>query len=382
MTGRQTPRSPWPLAAVLLIAPPLSGHAAEARPQSWVQMRLSLSNPTPDVGEEVQLYIDLLIRRAQVNHSGKPYAYLPVSKVTLKLPPLDGVRQVELERSLERLVEENAIEPGKHGFRVNNLPTEVKMEHEPADGRGPDLDPGRYRRRLAIPLRVREGGTVTLAAAHAAGEVFAPAGGNKGKWEPFVATSEPLTFTALDLRRRADRPSTNATPDAPTAPLPPTSVQEEPGREFRAEWLLPWAEGVMALAALACVVVGVARRLRGARPVAVSVEPARPAAVPRLKPLPPPPTFAGVRQTLQDFLRRHFRLPPGEVTPHDAGESLRRGDVSEWLARSITALLETCETAEFAPGVVSTAPSELAAYARQLMDQILAALPEVVAARS
>ena len=144
----------------------------------------------------------------------------------------------------------------------------------------------------------------------------------------------------------------------------------------------------MAVAALACAVAWGVRRLRGPRPapVAAPVEPARPlpVAVPRLKPLPPPPpppTFAEVRQTLQDFLRRHFQLPPGEVTPHDAEESLRRGGVSEGLARSFAALLETCETAEFAPGVVNTLPSELAAYARRLMDQILAAIPEVVAGR-
>src|SRR5207253_913343 len=37
------------------------------------------------------------------------------------------------------------------------------------------------------------------------GEVYVSQG-NKAQWEPFVVTSEPLTFNVLDLRRRADRP--------------------------------------------------------------------------------------------------------------------------------------------------------------------------------
>jgi BatD DUF11 like domain len=490
---------------------PLSVNVTEAKPQPWVQMRLSLSDPTPSVGEEVQLYVDLLIQRGQVNYGGKTYAYLPVSKMALTLPPLDGARQIEPARPLDQLVQENAIEPGKHGFRVNNFPIEVKLEHEPDDGQGAGLDPARYRRRLSIPVRVREGGQVTLAAAHAAGEVFVPTAGNKGQWEPFVVTSEPISFAILDLRRRADRPpdfsgavgevrvsaeasqtqmpagtpftlsvrlqgngsvasigapdlagrpefsdgfrvrleesrtlpgnvrefnyalrplseivkevppvsvsyfdpksnkfgsahsepiplrvtaAANATPDAPpAAPEPPAPVRdEEPAPGFRLDSLLPWAEGAMAVAALACVVAWGVRRLRGPRPAVAPVEPSRPAPpvalpqpiarpatpAPRHQPVPPP-TFAEVRQALQDFLRRHFRLPPGEVTSRDAGESLRRGGAPEGLARSFAALLDTCETAEFAPGVVNTSPSDLSAYARRLMDQVVASIPEVVA---
>jgi hypothetical protein len=93
----------------------------------------------------------------------------------------------------------------------------------------------------------------------------------------------------------------------------------------------------------------------------------------------PAPTFAEVRQKVQEFVRRYFRLPPGEVTPHDAEACLLRGGVPQGLARSLAALLETCDTAEFAPGVANTSPSDLAVYARQLTDQILASLPEVVA---
>ncbi len=477
--------------------PPLSINVTEAKPQPWVQMRLSLSDPTPEVGAEVQLYVDLLIRRGQVTYAGKTYPYLPVSKVSLILPPLDGAREFEPVRPLDKLLQENAVEPGKHGFRVNNFPAEVKMDHEPADAQGADLDPARYRRRLAIPLRVKEAGQVTLAAAHAAGEVYVVGGDNKGRWEPFVAASEPLTFGVLDLHRRADRPpdftgavgevrvtakasqtempagtpftltvrldgsgsvtstgapdlaarpefagrfkvrheethtvgggarqfaytlrplsadvtevppvpvtyfdpkankfgtarsepiplhvtaAPNATPNVPAAAPPPPEPADrpEPAPASGLDALVPWLEGAMVVALAACAAVWAVRRLRRhprplARPAPASAAPA-----PRLAPLAPAPTFAAVRETLQDFLRRHFRLPPGEVTPGDAEQCLRRGGVPEGLARSFAALLDTCETAEFAPGVVPTSPADLAAYGRQLMDQVIAAIPEVV----
>jgi hypothetical protein len=478
----------------------LSLNVSEAKPQPWVEMRLSLSNPTPAVGEEVQLNVDLLIQRKQVNYAGKTYEHLPVSKMSLALPALDGTKQIELVEPLEQLVREKAIEPGKRGYRVNNLPGEVKLEHEPADGKGAGLDPARYRRRLTIPLRLREGGQVTLAAAHAAGEVYVPTG-NKGTWEPFVVSSEPLTFSILDLRRRADRPADfsgamgevrvtakasqtempagtpftltvylqgngsvattaapdlagkpefanrfrvrteeartapggrtreftytlrplseavtevpsisvsyfdpkankfgiahsepiplrvtaaqNATPDAPPAPPPPPAPADEVQTETASlgDSLWPWVEGAMAVALVACAAVWGWRRLRRPNKEA-AIPPPQPElpALPRphLERLAPGPTFDGLRQSLQEFLRRHFGVPPGEVTPYDAECYLIQGGVKEGLARSFAAVLETCETAEFAPGIVSTTPSELEAYARRLKDEIVAALPEVV----
>ena len=148
------------------VTTPITVTVSEAKAQPWVQMRLSLSDPMPNVGAEVQLYVDLLIQprpRCPIATTGKPYAYLPVSKTSLTLPPLERVRAVQPEQPLDQFVQHHAIEAGKRGFRVNSYPTEVKLEHEPANGPGADLDPGRYRRRLTIPLRVREGGQVTLA---------------------------------------------------------------------------------------------------------------------------------------------------------------------------------------------------------------------------
>jgi hypothetical protein len=476
--------------------PPLNINVSEAKSQPWVRLALSLSNPTPIVGEEVQLYVDLLIQRGQVSYAGKTYPYLPVSKMAISLPPLDGSPHFEQARPLDQVLAADAIEPGKHGFRVNNYPGEVKLEHEPADAKGADLDPGRYRRRLAIPLRIREGGETKLAAAHASGEVYVPQTGNKSHWEPFVVTSEPLTFNALDLRRRADRPpdftgavgtlrvtaqanqtrmsagtpftltlrlegngsvasagapdlasrpaftsrfrvraeearnvsdnvreftytlrplseavtevpgiavsyfdpktnkfaaaqsdpiplevtaAQNATPPAPPAPAAtgPSPDAALPDDQSPSGWqfdsLLPWAEGAMLLGVVACAGVWGVRRLRRPR-----TSPAPRAVVAHPTIAQPAATFAEVRRSLHDFLRRHFRLPPGEVTPHDAAEALLRGGVPAGLARSFAALLETCEAAEFAPGVAKASPADLADYARQLMDQVVAALPEVL----
>jgi hypothetical protein len=496
--------------------PPLSINVTEAKAQPWVRMALSLSNPTPLVGEQVQLYVDLLIQRGKVSYGGKTYPYLPLSKMSLTLPRLDGSRQFEPARPLDQVLREKAAAPGKHGFRVNTFPDEVMLEHEPADGKGADLDPARYRRRLSIPLEAREAGEVTLAAAHAAGEVYVSLG-TKGQWEPFVVASEPLTFHVLDLRRRADRPpdfsgavgslnvtaqasqtrmpagtpftltvrlegngsvasvgapdlaarpeftkgfrvraeeardvsgnareftytlrplseavtevppvtvsyldpktnkfraaqsdpiplqvspAQNATPDVPAAPVPappaaapaapaaapppaPAAAEEPRPRSF-AESALPWAEGAMGVGLLACAAAWGVRRIRRQRGVVALAAPhvadasvAPVVARPRAEPLAPAVTFAGVRQTLQDFLRRRLHLPPGEVTPHDAEEHLRHGGVAAGLARSFAALLDTCEAAEFAPGVVTTPPSDLADYARQLIKQVKAAMPEV-----
>jgi hypothetical protein len=475
---------------------PLNINVSEAKSQPWVRLALSLSNSTPIVGEEVQLYVDLLVQRGQVSYAGKTYAYLPVSKMAISLPPLDGSPHFELTRPLDQLLAADAIEPGKHGFRVNSYPGEVKLEHEPADAKAADLDPARYRRRLAIPLRIREGGETKLAVAHASGEVYVPQTGNKGRWEPFVVTSEPLTFNALDLRRRADRPpdftgavgtlrvtaqasqtrmsagtpftltlrlegngsvasagapdlasrpaftsrfrvraeearnvsesarefsytlrplseavsevpgvtvgyfdpktnkfaaaqsdpiplevteAQNATPPAPPAPAagPPSPAAAPPDDAPASGWqfdsLLPWAEGAMLLGVVACAGVWGVRRFRRPR---TSPAPRAVVALPAIA--QPAPTFAEVRRTLQDFLRRHFRLPPGEVTPHDAAECLLRDSVPAGLARSFAALLETCEAAEFAPGVAKASPADLATYAQQLMDQVFASLPEVL----
>ncbi len=508
-----TPQRPGPLAipaftvttrGQALTTQPLSITVTEARAQPWVRVGLSLSNATPQVGEEVKLYLDLLIERGQVVYGGKTYPYLPLSKMSLTLPALDGLPQLELAQPLEQFVQANAIEPGKHGFRVNGFAGEVKLEHEPAGAA--DLDPARYRRRLAIPLRLREGGEVTLGPAHAAGEVYVALDARKGRWQPFVAASAPLTFSVLDLRRQAGRPAdftgvvgnvrvtaqasatemaagtpftltvrlegngsviaaggpdlaarpefaqrfrvrageahsagekareftytlrplneqvteippvpvsyfdpqakhfattrsepiplrvtpapnlTPATPPpapAPAAAAPPPPPIEEaiPESDSGSAGVMLWVELAMAAVLMTCAMLWVAGRWRRSRRPPIAPPEPLPVAIPVVRPgpLPPPPTYARVRQSLQDFLRRHFLTTTGEVTSRDAEAALRQGGVASGLARSLAALLDTCETAEFAPGLVTAAPAELDAYARQLMGQIIASLPVAVA---
>ncbi len=466
----------------------------ETKPQPWVQVALSLSNSTPLVGEEVQLYFDLLIERRNVSVSGKSYPYLPVGGMSLTLPILDGSTQVEMAKPLAQFIQDNAIEAGKRGFRVNGHPTEVKLDQEP-EGQAPGSD-NRYRRRLTIPLRIRAGGTATIAPAKAAGDVYVPVGAS-GKWQPFVAVSQPLTFTALDLRGRADRPgdfsgivgrpkvsaqasqtrmaagtpftltlrvegnsstqatapdlaaqpevvknfrirhendhavgdnareftytlrplneavkevppiavsyydpranafatassvaipltvtpSVNVTPDRPqTDPAPvPTPAEPTPAKEpappatSTTDLLLGGAEMVLGLATAVCLAVVGMRYVRRRRVVRQQQNQIRQAvAEVQLDLGTAKATVAEVRRVVQDFLRKNFDLPPGEVTPADAEDCLRRAGVPDGLVRSCAALLETCATAEFAPGLLATPPADLNAYARRLLAQIAA----------
>jgi hypothetical protein len=468
----------------------------ETKPQPWVQVSLSLSNSTPLVGEEVQLYYDLLIERRNVSVSGKTYPYLPVGKMSLTLPALDGSTQFEMAKPLDQFIQDNAIEAGKRGFRVNGHATEVKLDNEP-EGQIPGID-NRYRRRLIVPLRIRAGGTATIAPAKAAGEVYVPAGG-KAKWEPFVAVSQPLTFTALDLRGRADRPgdfsgivgrpkvsaqasqtrmaagtpftltlriegnsstqaaapdlaaqpavakgfrfrhendrtagdnarefiytlrplnedvkevppitvsyydpranvfatassaaipltvtpSVNVTPDHPQInstpePTSPEPNSPTPGKEPAApapsttDRLLAGAEIALGLATAVCLAVVGMRYVRRRRAVRKQQSQLRQAVAEVHVGLgTQTATVAEVRRVVQDFLRRTFDMPPGEVTPADAEHCLRQAGVPEGLVRSCAALLETCAAAEFAPGVAAT-PADLNAYARRLLEQIAA----------
>jgi hypothetical protein len=474
---------------------PIPLNLTETKPQPWVQVALSLSNSTPLVGEEVQLYYDLLIERANVTVNGKAYPYLPVGNMSLTLPALDGSTQFEMAKPLDQFIQDNAIEAGKRGFRVNGHAPEVKLDHEP-DGQAPRSD-NRYRRRLVIPLRIRAGGTATISPAKAAGDVYVPAGG-KAKWESFVAVSQPLTFTALDLRNRADRPgdfsgivgkpkvsaqasqtrmaagtpftltlrvegnsstqavapnlaaqpeiikgfrvrhendrdagdnareflytlrplnedvkevppiavsyydprgnafgvaqsaaipltvtpSVNVTPDQPQTNPTPTPATAEPSAPTPAKepappattWsdrLLAGAEIALGLGTAVCLAVVGVRYVRRRRALHKQRTQLRQAvAEVKLGLGTPTPTVAEIRRVVQDFLRRTFHLPQGEVTPADAEECLRQAGVPVGLIRSCVSLLETCATAEFAPGMVAESPTELNANARRLLEQI------------
>jgi hypothetical protein len=125
----------------------------------------------------------------------KTYPHFPVRDVTLSVPTLEGEPVLELAESLGQALRDRAAQPGQHGFHVNNVPGEFIPEHEPDEA---PQEAGWYRRRFAIPLRVREAGKVVIPAAKVGGEVYLSSGGNAGRWVPFTATSEPLTVSTRD----------------------------------------------------------------------------------------------------------------------------------------------------------------------------------------
>ncbi len=174
---------------------PIALTVTNPQPQGWVRLNLSLSNPRPFPGDEVQLYVDTIIRRGPVTLGRKTYPHFPVRDVTLTIPTLEGEPVLELAESLGQALRERAAQPGQHGFRVNNVPGEFIPEHEPADA---PQEAGWYRRRFAIPLRVREAGKAVIPPAKVGGEVYLSSGGNSGRWVPFTATSEPLSVSTRD----------------------------------------------------------------------------------------------------------------------------------------------------------------------------------------
>jgi hypothetical protein len=178
---------------------PVVFDVTDAKPAGPVQARLSLSNRTPLPGEEVQLYADLLLRRGTVGYGPKVYPHQPVKAVTLTLPTPDGGSGLEMAKPLVEVLRDNAVKPGQKGFHVSGFQGEVMLEHEAPGTKG---DPQWYRRRLTIPLRVRQGGTFTVPPLSVVGEVFVTGTGGKSRWEPFAVTSEPLTINARDLANK------------------------------------------------------------------------------------------------------------------------------------------------------------------------------------
>lgn len=168
----------------------------DPQPQGWVRLRLSLSNPRPMPGDEVQLHVDTLIRRGPVTLARKEYPHFPVRDVTLSVQTPEG-GPLELARPLAQVLRDHAAQPGHHGFHVNNVPGEYVPEHEPADLPKDERDAEWYRRRLTIPLLVRDSGKVVIPAAKVAGEVYAG-----GRWVPFSASSEPLTVSSRELANK------------------------------------------------------------------------------------------------------------------------------------------------------------------------------------
>jgi hypothetical protein len=183
---------------------PIELHVSPARSQDYVRLVVSLSNPRPMVGQEVRLNVDVLVRREQVRYLNQTYPHLPLKAVHLSLPPLD-IGPMELVKPLGEVVKEHAPPAGHHGYKINHLPGEVVFDKEASESKD---ELGWYRRRLEIPVRLKQAGKVSIQAAGVAGDVFVSAAGGSrrtaGRWTQFAATSESLDVEVRDLP--ANRP--------------------------------------------------------------------------------------------------------------------------------------------------------------------------------
>jgi hypothetical protein len=189
---------------------PVSLNATEAAGPQVVEAKLSLSDPNPVPGEEVKLYVDLLIPRGPVAYAGKSYPHYPVKSVVLNVPTLSGMPQLEPVRPLDQVLRDMVVPQGHRGYHVNAFPAEVVFEHE-ADGAADPQDGQKYYRRLTIPVRAAQSGTVEVPPLRAAGEVYVPGAAPAAKggvapahWQPFVASSPPLKVT---IREFPNQPS-------------------------------------------------------------------------------------------------------------------------------------------------------------------------------
>jgi hypothetical protein len=86
----------------------------------------------------------------------------------------------------------------------------------------------------------------------------------------------------------------------------------------------------------------------------------------------PQPTAEHVRVVLQEFLRRRFAMPPGEVMPLDALERLGAAGIDDEMAQKCANVLEKCAAVEFSSGVATASTAELAASAQEVVRKLAA----------
>jgi hypothetical protein len=354
---------------------PIKLTVVEPRPQNWVRVKMSLSEDKPLVGQDVNLFIDVLVQRPK---DGKA-EHLPVQNARLSVPELSNNPALELVKPLEKIAEENQASQG--GFRLNQLGGQVALD-------GSATDPGGewYRFRLTVPLSLKKAGPVEIPAARSMGEVYVPAVMPLGKgvaatskWETFVASGEPLSFKVQESAKVPAKPkAAPAKAQAPAEVVTRTAAGKElpplyEGPEILAGnsvlrptlfWVLALAGAPVALALLAWRV----HKFRQRRAATAGQRQQRQTTREVQRQLKTSSlTITAIRQALTDFLRARFRMPPGEITPGDAAARLQEAGIEEALARQFAALMETCAAAEFAPGLIAVSVAELSAEAERLI---------------
>jgi hypothetical protein len=372
---------------------PVNLTAIESRPSPWVKAALSLSKEGPSVGDTVNLYVDLLVRRwtQQAALGNANLKSQPINHVMLTVPPLEGYQEVQPTESLEKFVEKRRLPPGQLGYHVNHFPGVILLEQEPA-GTSERLDLQWYRRRLTIPFRAVQAGEMEVPPLRVAGEVYVPAGDkNRYAWEGFVASSAPLKFRILEgANRPAEPPPQLAVPVPVSDPGPdsslPVTETETSSPKIENPWFLTVAMFTAAVAAIlvmACVAVVLRRRLAEQRlRVALVSQKQRAVEQAQQRLLTPPWTAANVSASMQDFLRAHLQMAPGEITPEEAVEHLTQAGYPIELAQMCTEVLRACAAQQFAPPATTDERSDkvLALTAERLVSQILAEKPKDLAA--
>ncbi len=370
---------------------PLRLSVTEPRPSPWVKAALSLSKPEPTVGDTVNLQVDLLVRRwtQQLGRDNANLKSQPINHVTLTVPSLEGYQEILPLEPLEKFVAKRRLPPGQLGYHINHFPGVILLEQEPQGGTE-RLDPAWYRRRLTIPFRAVQAGSMEVPPLRVAGEVYVPSvGKDRFTWEGFVAYSSPLKFRILEAENRAANPApqssdkTNGTTpvvDVSSAPAG-ALAQAEQGTESNA-W--PWVPMLATMATSSAILFVMIRGVavlcgclarRQQRLVLGSQQHPIEEAHRRLRTLPS--TAVDVSAAIQDFLRAHLEMGPGEITPQEASERLSRAGYPIELVEMCAALLASCAARQFAP--TSTADAReirtLALTAERLIHDILARKP-------
>ncbi|MGH7169192.1 MAG: hypothetical protein ACRELG_02800, partial [Gemmataceae bacterium] len=348
------------------------------------------SKPEPFVGDTINLYVDLLVRRPiqQLGRGNLDLKSQPINHVTLTIPVLEGYQEIRPLELLEKYVEKRRLPPGQLGYHINNYPGVILLEQEPvgtASRRSFNgLDPQWYRRRLTIPFRVLQAGEMALPPLRVGGEVYVPAGSrNRYTWEGFVASSAPLKFRILDaVNRPADplrqAPAQAAADKPPIAEEPSSPAEESPPLvEHSFPEAARWEVALAVVLLILGVVVGLRRWPAARSQHAVRLRWQRQdIAQARQRLQAPSLTAAEVSAAVQDFLRIRLDMAAGEITPEEAAECLTQAGYPPELTESCAEVLRACASRQFAPGQATSGAEDLAIVADRILGTILASQPK------
>jgi hypothetical protein len=168
----------------------------------WLHLEWSLSNPRPQVGEDVQLFLDVRMEQRATRLGDRRFEHVPLRNILLFTPVEKQLAGLQLRRTLEDVAKEHIPGPGHIGFRIKGQPEEVLFEQVPSPA---GEKPSWFRYRLPVPVRFSRAGTAELPPLRAIGEVYVPmpqvfigtkkqTSAPQGQWTPFSTTGQPQKF--------------------------------------------------------------------------------------------------------------------------------------------------------------------------------------------